>query len=173
MQMYHGVMVILLVLISVGLGAVTTVKSVDLNRYLGRWYQFAYFPNSFQPKDCGLVTADYSRNEKGKIVVINTCYADKEGKVMKKQATGKAYAVDSSNSKLKVSFFWPFKGDYWIVKLDKDYRYAVVSDPKQKYLWILTRSPQIEPKDYQDIYGFLKTNGWDVSRLEITGTLNR
>lgn len=164
-------LILLLLLICLSLNAVTTVKSVDINRYLGRWYQLAYFPNSFQPKDCGLVAADYSLNSKGKIIVLNTCYADKAGKVIKKQATGKAYAVDKSNSKLKVSFFWPFKGDYWIVKLDKDYRYSVVSDSKQKYLWILTRSPQLDKATYQEIYTFLKTNGWDVSKLEITGSI--
>lgn len=157
--------------ISISLNAVTTVKSVDLSRYLGRWYQFAYFPNSFQPKDCGLVAADYSLDSKGKIKVLNTCFADKEGKTIKKQATGKAYPVNKSNSKLKVSFFWPFKGDYWIVKLDKDYRYSVVSDPKQKYLWILTRSPELDKKTYQEIYGFLQSNGWDTGKLKITGTL--
>lgn len=151
---------------------VTTVKSVDLNRYLGLWYQFAYFPNSFQPKDCGLTTAHYSLGKKNKIVVLNTCYADAEGKTVKRKATGSAYAVDKTNSKLKVSFFWPFKGDYWIVMLDEvGYQYAVVSDPGRKYLWILTRQRQLDKATYQKIESFLRSGGWDMSKLEITGKL--
>ncbi|MDY0152446.1 MAG: lipocalin family protein [Candidatus Cloacimonas sp.] len=163
-------LLVLMLLLGISLNAVTTVPKVDINRYLGRWYQFAYFPNSFQPKDCGLVVAEYSLNSKGDIVVLNTCYADKEGKQIKKQATGKAYRVKGSSSKLKVSFFWPFKGDYWIVKLDKDYKYSVVSDPKQKYLWILARSPRLDRQSYQEIYDYLKKYGWDMSKLDITGT---
>ncbi|PKN72522.1 MAG: hypothetical protein CVU50_06595 [Candidatus Cloacimonetes bacterium HGW-Cloacimonetes-3] len=165
------IMLCLLLLLTISINAVTTVASVDLQRYLGRWYQFAYFPNGFQPKDCALTTADYSLDKKGKIVVLNTCYTDKAGKVIKKQAKGKAYAVDKTNSKLKVSFFWPFKGDYWIVKLDADYRYAVVSDPKQKYLWILTRTPDLDKASYTEINSFLAKGGWDLSRLEINGEL--
>lgn len=165
------IMLCLLLLLSVSLSAVTTVKSVDLQRYLGRWYQFAYFPNGFQPKDCALTTADYSLDTKGKIIVLNTCYQDKAGKVIKKQATGKAYAVDKTNSKLKVSFFWPFKGDYWIVKLDANYRYAVVSDPKQKYLWILTRTPDLDKASYAEINSFLVKGGWDISKLVVSGAL--
>jgi len=161
----------LLLLLCTALSAVSTVPNVDLQRYLGRWYQFAYFPNNFQPKDCGLTTADYSLDSKGKIIVNNTCYQDKAGKTIKKQATGKAYPTDKSNSKLKVSFFWPFKGDYWIVMLDKDYRYAVVSEPKQKYLWILSRTPDMDKADYNNINSFLVKGGWDISKLEIQGSI--
>jgi len=158
-----------MLILLVGLNAVSTVKSVDLNRYLGRWYQIAYYPNSFQPKDCGLTVADYSLNSKGKIIVLNTCFEDKAGKIVKKQATGKAWSVDKSNAKLKVMFFWPFRGDYWIVKLDKDYRYTVVSDPKQKYLWILSRKPELDKLSYDEIITYLKANGWNLDKLIITG----
>lgn len=161
----------LILLSAIALNSVTTVKSVDLQKYLGRWYQIAYYPNSFQPKDCGLTVADYSLDAKGKIIVNNICYADKAGKVIKKQAQGKAYTVDKSNAKLKVSFFWPFKGDYWIVKLGENYSYSVVSDPKQKYLWILARNPVMDKATYQEITNFLKANGWDTARLSITGTI--
>ncbi len=165
------VFLLIIILLVSALSAVSTVKKVDLNRYLGKWYQIAYYPNSFQPRDCGLTTAEYSLDKKGKIVVLNTCYLDKAGKTIKKQATGKAWTVDSSNSKLKVSFFWPFKGDYWIVKLGENYSYSVVSDPKQKYLWILARDPEMAKATYQEISSFLDSNGWNSGKLIITGTV--
>ena len=171
MNPYILLLLAVLVLFSTALSAVSTVKSVDLQKYLGRWYQFAYFPNNFQPKDCALTTADYSLDTKGKIIVVNTCYSDKAGKSIKKQATGKAYPVDKSNSKLKVSFFWPFKGDYWIVKLDPQYRYSVVSDPKQKYLWILTRTQDLDKASWQEINSFLVKGGWDISKLSFSGSV--
>ena len=84
---------------------VTTVKSVDINRYLGKWFQIAYYPNSFQPSDCGLTVAEYSLDRKGGITVKNTCYEDAEGRKIKKRATGKAWSVSKSNARLKVRFF--------------------------------------------------------------------
>lgn len=151
------------------LSAAKTVDQVDLNRYLGRWYQYAYFPTKFQPKDAALSAADYSLDKKGKIIVINTSYKDKAGTQILKQVSGKAHAVDKSNSKLRVSFFWPFYGDYWIVKLDKNYQYSVVSDRKQKYLWILSRSPRMDRDSYNEILYFLEQGGWDIGKLVITG----
>lgn len=165
------ILILITLLIPLLSSAVTTVQSVDLNRYLGKWYQFAYYPNSFQPKDCGLTVAEYTLDKKGKILVKNTCFEDAAGKKVKKQATGKAYPIDRSNSKLKVSFFFPFKGDYWIVKLADDYRYSVVSDPKKKYLWILTRSKELSKTDYNEIMDFLRKGGWDVNKLDVTGTI--
>lgn len=152
---------------------VTTVKSVDLDRYLGRWYQQAFFPTRFQKADCGkVVTAEYSLDKKGRIRVLNTCWADEAATVVKNKAKASAYAVDKSNSKLKVTFFWPFKGDYWIVKLDqKDYSYSVVSDPKREYLWILSRDKVFDRATYQEILDWLDQNGWDIDRLVFTGKL--
>lgn len=154
-------------------GPVQTVDSVDLQRYLGRWYQQAFFPARFQKADCGkVVTAEYSLLKNGKIRVINTCYSDAAGTVVKSQAKAKAWSVDPSNAKLKVRFFWPFTGDYWIVKLDQiNYSYTVVSDPSREYLWILTRQPGIDKQSYDEILDFLRDNGWDLSRLVFTGKL--
>lgn len=168
---YQLLVIVIISLITLSLNAVDTVKSVDLNRYLGRWYQIAYFPTSFQPLSFGLTTADYSLDAKGKINVVNTTYEDKAGTKIKKQATAKAWSVDKSNSKLKVRFFWPFTGDYWIVKLEKNYNYTVVSDPKQKYLWILSRSPEMDKASYQEITSYLTSKGWNVSKLKVTGTV--
>ncbi len=152
---------------------VQTVASVDIQRYLGVWYQQAFYPARFQKADCGkVVTAEYSLLENGKIRVINTCYADAEGKVVKNRAKAKAWSVDPSNSKLKVMFFWPFKGDYWIVKLDQqNYSYTVVSDPSREYLWILTREKTFDRNTYQEIVDWLHSNGWNIDRLVFTGML--
>ncbi|HQB98074.1 MAG: lipocalin family protein [Candidatus Cloacimonadaceae bacterium] len=168
-------MTIRLVLITLALlanflyAAVTTVDKVDLNRYLGKWYQYAYYPNSFQPKDAALSAAEYSLDSKGRILVVNTSYKDKAGTQILKQVSGKAHATDKSFSKLRVSFFWPFYGDYWIVKLDKDYQYSVISDRKQKYLWILSRNPRLSKDTYAEILQFLNKGGWDTSKIVVTG----
>jgi apolipoprotein D and lipocalin family protein len=151
---------------------VTTVDSVELNRYLGLWHQIAYFPVRFQPLDYPRVTAEYSLDGKGRINVLNKCYKDENGTTKMKKAKGKAYAADTSNSKLKVTFFWPFYADYWIVKLDKEnYSYSVVSDPSRKYLWILCRNDYMDKKTYDEITSFLTSNGWDLSRLEVTAAI--
>lgn len=143
-----------------------TVASVDLNRYLGLWYQYAYFPNSFQPSDCALTTAEYSLRPNGKITVVNTCYNDWQGTSIKKRARAKAWAVDPSNAKLKVSFFFPFSGNYWIIDLDEEnYSFAVVSEPSRKYLWILTRSLELDPATYSEILSNLEAKGFDLSKL--------
>lgn len=178
---YNIIIALILVLLSAGLAGkatktdnpVKTVDSVDLSRYLGVWYQQAFFPARFQKADCGkVVTAEYSLDKKGKINVTNTCYSDSEGKVIRKQAKAKAWTVDPSNSKLKVMFFWHFKGDYWIVKLDqKNYSYTVVSDPNREYLWILSRSKIMDKKTFDEIVNFLGTNGWDLSRLVVTAPI--
>jgi apolipoprotein D and lipocalin family protein len=175
MMQIHSIILGLFVLLSLSLAAepVSTVKSVDLNKYLGTWYQIAYFPTKFQPNTGGMVTADYSLDKKGKIRVVNTSYRDDEGKEIWKQAKAKAWSVDKSNSKLKVRFFWPLTGDYWIVKLDEEnYSYSVVSDPKRKYLWILNREQSMDQKVYRDIIEYLRTGGWDMDKLVLTGKLN-
>ncbi len=152
---------------------VQTVDSVDLDRYLGTWYQQAFFPARFQRADCGVVvTANYTLDDKGRIIVLNTCYGDEEETVIRRKAKAKAWPVDESNSKLKVQFFWPFKADYWIVKLDSEnYRYSVVSDPSRKYLWILTREKVFPEQEYQEIVTWLGDNGWDTGKLVFTGKL--
>ena len=117
-----------------------TVAGVDLDRYLGTWYEIASYPAWFQ-KGCTGSTATYSLQTDGRIRVVNQCFR-KSLDGPRKTSTGKAVVVDgSSNAKLKVWFFWPFKGDYWIIDLDPDYRWAVVGVPSRKYLWILSRTP--------------------------------
>ena len=141
-----------------------TVPYVDLNRYLGKWYDIASFPQSFQ-KGCSCTTAEYSLNKDGSITVINRC--NKEGK--EKVSKGKAKVKDKkTNAKLSVTFFWPFKGKYWIIDLAEDYSYAVVGHPNRKYLWILSRTKTLDPQTYAGILDRIKAKGYDLAPLKKT-----
>ena len=144
-----------------------TVPSVDISRYVGTWYEIASYPQRFQ-KGCTGTTATYTLRADGKIDVLNRCSRDSlTGRVT--VARGRAKVVDkSTNAKLKVSFFWPFWGDYWIIDLGRDYEYAVVGHPHRKYLWILSRSPVMNSAVYEGILERLTAQGYDVSRLEVT-----
>jgi apolipoprotein D and lipocalin family protein len=116
-------------------------KPVETDRYLGRWFELYRYDAAFQ-KDCEAVTADYSSNADGTIRVLNTCRkGSPDGPV--KTASGKAKLVDqSSGAKLKVSFFGPFYGDYWVLDHDENYRWSIVGEPSGRYLWILSRDPK-------------------------------
>ncbi|MEF3694844.1 MAG: lipocalin family protein [Candidatus Cloacimonadota bacterium] len=161
--------VLLLILIggcSVNRGDLQTVESVDLNRYLGKWYQYAYVPSSFQPLEGALSTAEYSLLPNGKISVVNTNYEDWAGTRIRKVAKAKAWVVDPSNAKLKVSFFWPFSGNYWIIDLDSEnYSYAVVGEPGLKYVWFLSRSPLMDPERYEQLKARVADQGYDISKI--------
>lgn len=141
-----------------------TVKHVDVQKYMGKWYEIASFPQSFQ-KGCTCTMAEYSLNDNGTVKVSNSCNVD--GK--RKNSTGKAWITDkSTNAKLKVQFFWPFSGKYWIIDLADDYSYAVVGHPNRKYLWILSRTPKMSRELYNDIVARTEAKGFDVSKLNIT-----
>lgn len=141
-----------------------TVPFVDLNKYLGKWYEIASFPQKFQ-KGCSCTMAEYALNKDGSISVTNTC--NKEGK--QKVATAKAKVKDKkTNAKLSVQFFWPFKGKYWIIDLAEDYSYAVVGHPNRKYLWILSRTRELDQQTYEGILERIKEKGFDLSVLKKT-----
>lgn len=142
----------------------TSVGNVELEKYAGLWYDIASFPMRFQ-KGCHCTTAEYTLMPKGYVKVDNRCRKDSyNGK--KRGITGKAFAVEgSNNTKLKVQFFWPLKGDYWIVRLEKDYKWAVVSAPGKDYLWILSRTPEMDGALFDKIIDDLKSDGYDVDRL--------
>ena len=146
---------------------VRTVTHVDLARYTGTWYEIASYPQKFQ-KGCTATTAVYTLREDGKIEVVNRCNRDSlDGR--ETIARGKAKVVDrESNAKLKVSFFWPFWGDYWIIDLDPEYRYAVVGNPSRKYLWILSRTRSMAPDVYAQILERITAQGYDVAKLRTT-----
>jgi len=142
-----------------------TVSHVDLTRYMGAWYEIARYPNSFQ-KGCVGSKATYSLMDDGKVSVLNECYDGSfSGKL--RSAKGKAWVVDKgTNSKLKVSFFWFFAGDYWIIDLADDYSYVVVGHPKRKYLWILSRTKTMEDATYEAILRRLvEIHHYDTSKL--------
>ncbi|MEY4616923.1 MAG: hypothetical protein RJB66_1883 [Pseudomonadota bacterium] len=125
------------------------VNQVDLERYLGRWYEIASLPQWFQ-RDCHGTTAEYSLGRGSKIKVVNECQKGSlSGPISR--ATGKAWVTDSSNAKLKVQFFWPFSGDYWVIELGDRYEYAVVGNPNRKYLWVLSRTPQMDEGLYKEL----------------------
>jgi apolipoprotein D and lipocalin family protein len=145
----------------------TPVSAVDLNRYLGKWYEIASYPAWFQ-KGCTGSTADYSRLPDGRVRVINRCFKNSlDGPL--KESKGKAEVVDTAtNARLKVWFFWPFKGDYWIIDLDPDYQWAVVGVPSRKYLWVLSRTPTIDGTVYDGILRRVIEKGYDPTRLKLT-----
>lgn len=146
--------------------ALETVPLVDLNQYLGTWYEIASFPMFFQ-RGCVATKATYTARPDGMIDVLNECRKDSFSGPLKR-ARGVAKVVEpKTNAKLKVRFFL-FWGDYWIIDLDEEYRFAVVSEPRKKYLWILSRTPLMEETTYQGILARLKVKGFDLSRLQVT-----
>lgn len=154
--------------------ALQTVPNIDLNKYLGKWYEIARIDSWFE-KDCVSVTAEYSLNA-NTINVVNSCrLKTTDGKF--KQAQGRATVVpNSNNSKLKVSFLPKivrlfdslFAGDYWILKIDPDYKVVLVGDPSKEYLWVLARSPNLDPKIYAEYVEYAKGLGFDVTKLHKT-----
>jgi apolipoprotein D and lipocalin family protein len=144
------------------------VDGVDLDRYLGRWYEIASFPQRFQ-RGCVATTADYSLRDDGRIRVVNECRDGSfDGDL--RHVEGVAWVTDpeGSQAKLKVQFFWPFRGDYWIVALDPEYRYAAVGHPSRDYLWILSRSPTMDPAIYAMLLARIEAQGFDLERLTPT-----
>ena len=148
-----------------------TVSKVDLKKYSGLWYEIAKIPNSFQDQCAYGTTAEYKINEDGEIEVINKCY-DEEGKL--DVAEGVAQVVDEkTNAKLEVSFISflgirPFWGDYWIIGLDNNYKWAVVGTPNRKYGWILSRTPALPDETMNTIFEILKKNGYNPDDFEMT-----
>jgi apolipoprotein D and lipocalin family protein len=146
---------------------VETVPFVELERYMGKWYEIASFPQRFQ-KGCTGSTAEYSIRQNGKVKVLNSCRLNSlDGP--KKSATGTAHVVDhETNAKLKVTFFWPFYGDYWILDLGPNYEYAMVGDSSRKYLWFLSRTPSIEPEVLEHLRERADQLGFDLAKLRMT-----
>ena len=150
-----------------------TVPHVDLPQYLGRWYEIAHYPARFERKCVANAMANYGLRDDGKIQVLNTC---RKGDGEVKKVKGIAEIADSNtNAKLKVSFFGPFSGDYWILDLAQDYSYAAVGDPTRRSLSILSRTPQMDEQTYSSIAGRLRQLGFDPARLkrcpQVDGTL--
>lgn len=137
-----------------------TVERVDLARYAGTWYEIASFPTRFQ-RGCTGTTASYGLRDDGRVSVRNRCIRDGEERGIE----GVAWPVDPSNARLKVRFFWPFAGDYWVLALDPDYRWALVGHPDRDYLWILSRTPRLDDALYDALVAKAQAQGFEVSRL--------
>jgi apolipoprotein D and lipocalin family protein len=165
-------------LLAAGLGACTSMpvgntavpepsKPVDFARYQGRWYEFARYENRFE-RDCAGVTAEYARRPDGLISVLNTCRVGApDGPV--KTAKGKAKPVgDAKGAKLKVSFFGPFYGDYWVLDRADDYSWAIVGEGSGKYLWVLTREAVPAPEVRQALTTRVAGLGYDTSLMHYT-----
>ncbi len=137
------------------------VPYVDLARY-----EIARYPNRFE-KDCASdVTATYTQLSGGKIEVLNEC---RKADGQRKRSKGTARVVDKgTNAKLKVTFFWPFSGNYWIIDLAPYYSYAVIGEPGRKYLWILSRTSLLTESTYGEIVTRVRELGYDPSKLTKT-----
>ena len=150
-----------------------TVAKVDLKQYAGKWYEIARYPNKFQEKCVGNTTATYTLKEGSKVEVVNECLK-KDG--VSDRAKGEAKIVDkATNAKLEVRFAPSFLsfipqvwGDYWIIDLDDNYRYAAIGDPDRKYLWILSRTPEMDDATYQNILRRVEKLGFSPGKLNKT-----
>lgn len=143
-------------------------KPVDLNRYLGRWYELGRFENRFE-RGCEGVTADYEARPDGLIDVINTCHS-RSPEEPRRVSRGRAKIVPrSGNAKLKVSFFGPFFfGKYWVLDHADDYGWSIVGEPSGRFLWILSRDPVPPETDYQDLLRRTRALGYDSNRVRRT-----
>lgn len=140
------------------------VAQVDVDRYVGKWFEVARLPNGFE-EGCEGVTAEYAKRPDGKLTVLNTCREGAPGGEAR-VAKGAARIVDPvSNAKLKVSFFGPFEGDYWVLERADDYSWSLVGEPRGRYLWILSREPVLGERLKAELVGKLKARGYDTDAL--------
>ena len=147
---------------------VTALPALDLQRYLGTWYEIARLPMKHEPENATDVTAHYSLDEEGRVRVRNRCRVD--GQV--EESVGQATPVDEGHSRLEVSFLpeglrWiPFtKGDYWVLKLDTGYRVALVGTPDHQFLWLLAREPRLDPLVRKAFLDEALRQGFDLGAL--------
>lgn len=145
-----------------------TVPHVDIERYMGEWYEIASFPQWFS-RDCYNTTATYTLRQDGRVDVLNQCHKGSPSGPLSK-ATAIARVVNkTTNAELKVTFFWPFSGKYWIIELGDNYEYAVVSEPQRSTLWILSRSPELSRETLDALLERLETiHKFDLSKLKYT-----
>ncbi len=142
-------------------------KAVDLQKYLGRWYEIARYEASFQ-KDCEAVTADYSLRPDGRIKVVNACRRERLDAPLE-SAEAQAYTVPGSeNAKLRVSFFWPFYGNYWVLDHGETYDWSIVGEPSGRYLWLLFRTPHPAKALEKTVKARAAAMGYDLSLLRMT-----
>lgn len=144
------------------------VSTLDIQRYAGTWYEIASYPQRFQ-RGCVATKARYEPVADDEVRVINEC-RDQTFDGELRSIEGKAWIEDPDQTaaKLRVQFFWPFSGAYWVIELDPEYRYAVVGHPSRDYLWILSREPKLAEATYQNLLAKIQAKGYDLSRLQRT-----
>ncbi len=140
------------------------MEGVDLSRYAGTWYEIACLPNSFE-KGLVCVTATYTLRHDGMIGVVNRG-RDETDRSRGRSATALGWVPDTAHpGRLLVRFFWPFRGDYWFMKLDENYRWALMGVPSSKYLWILARERSLDEATYIMLAEKARRAGFDVEKL--------
>lgn len=152
---------------------VKTIASLDVPRYLGTWYEIAKFPNWFQKKCVSSTQATYSLRSDGNLKVLNSCKTA-DGEISQAEGTARQLGQKDS-AKLEVRFapawlsFLPMVwGEYWVIDLDSQYQVAAVSDSKREYLWVLSRTPQLDKKTYDELILRLQAQQFDTRKLELT-----
>ncbi len=151
--------------------ALQAVTFIDLERYMGVWYEIARLPNPFQDDCAGEITATYTLLGEDEIQVVNRCRGE-DGKINEVEGRARRASPAGPAAKLEVRFapaflsFLPFVwGEYWIIDLDQGYRYAVVGEPDREYLWILSRTPELPEGTMHGILERVRARGYDLSGL--------
>lgn len=153
-----------------GSAPVRAVETLDVPRYMGTWYEVSKYPNWFQAKCVSDTSADYSLQPDGTVQVVNRC---RRATGEMDEAVGTARRVGPAKLEVRFAPWWlgwlpAVWGNYWVIDLDPSYQLVAVSDPRREYLWVLARTPKVEPAAYQALLGRLQTQGFDISKLEIT-----
>lgn len=152
----------------------TSIDTLDVGRYLGKWYEVAKYPNWFQRKCAANTTAQYTLSPTAKLLNVQNRCVDEDG--AEKEANGVARQLGGAHSALLEVSFAPswlslvpaVWSDYWVIDLDPGYTLAAVSEPTRRYLWILSRSPRVDPQRYQQLLQRLRAQGFDTSKLVLT-----
>ena len=152
-------------------GELKVVPEVDLQRYMGTWYEIARLPFKYQSQCISDVTATYALLDDGNVQVINRC-RNENGELSEAVGLARRASKDGPNSKLEVRFapawlswlpmVW---GDYWIMVLAPDYSYVAIGGPEREYMWVLSRTPSIDEAVLQQILEQVKQNGYDLTDL--------
>jgi apolipoprotein D and lipocalin family protein len=145
----------------------TVTEEVDLQRFMGKWYEIAAYPIHHQPP-CSCTTSEFMGKPKH-LVIRNSCYIKYGNKLKHHTETAKAVPIPKTlNSHLDVEFHWPLDADFWIVYVDPSYQYAAISVPNKQFLWILSRTPVMNPLAYERLVVKLAFLGFDISKLKET-----
>ena len=153
--------------------SMSTVSNFEVERYLGQWHQVAAIPAWFQSDCVANTAADYAMGEDGLIEVVNSCETA-DGSRKKAEARAR-FLMGPSDGRLEVTFVevaglwvWPAAGDYWIIGLDPEYRWAVVGQPSREFAWILARSRSLDAQTLRNIHHILEREAYDTCELLLT-----